>query len=640
MKQLFTFLIFSFFTGSFLYAQEPTVQDCYGAKTICQESYDEPTPYQYSGQGNYYDEIQTENDDPCVTQENNGVWYSFTAQSSGDLRFTITPHDTLDDYDWIVFDVTNATCTDIATEANPYIISSNTYGGSADDGLPEGWDGLTGANSNISGGNAGTCNGNGPDNGPPFNDDIPVEKGNSYFLYVSNWSGSENGYFIDFSASTAQIYDDAGPWVTGITDAAECEGNELTIRTNENVKCQGVDKTYFSLTKDGSAVDISEAYSDICREGGQQTRSFHITTTNNFQGGDYKLRLVKPLQDVCNNSGDLASFDFSLGPTIQNVTHTNIDCYGDTDGQISIDATTPASSISYSINNGTDFFDNNGSFDNLSAGEYQVAIKDDQNCRVQGDKVTITQPDEVIIDNIDKKNVEGCYGDETGQISISASGGTGSINYSIDGSNFSADGLFQQLAAGEYTPVVKDANDCEKTGQSVQLTQPDSITFSYDSQDVTGCDGEANGSISVTSQGGTGEHIYTLNGSQSQSQGTFNGLDQGNYAITISDVNNCTAGFEVYIDADYLDCLEIPTVFTPNGDGVNDQWQMLYIHLYPDSKVYIFDRWGKLLTTYNPSQQDWNGICQQKKLPVDTYFYKLELDKKKLTINGTITIIY
>jgi hypothetical protein len=82
-------LIFIVFSDVGILAQVPTVQDCLGAIPICQNSYS--TTNSYTGIGNYGNEIN--NATSCLDPgESNSVWYTFTAQTSGNFSFVLTPN--------------------------------------------------------------------------------------------------------------------------------------------------------------------------------------------------------------------------------------------------------------------------------------------------------------------------------------------------------------------------------------------------------------------------------------------------------------------------------------------------------------------------------------------------------------------
>jgi len=74
--------------------------------------------------------------------------------------------------------------------------------------------------------------------------------------------------------------------------------------------------------------------------------------------------------------------------------------------------------------------------------------------------------------------------------------------------------------------------------------------------------------------------------------------------------------------------ITIPSGFTPNGDQVNDVWEIVNISQYPNSHVVIYDRAGQIVfktTGYNILNNYWDGTNGGKELPVSTYFYVIDL---------------
>ena len=119
----------------------PTVQDCWGAIPVCQTTYNEVISY--SGTGAVVD-VPTGLGCPkfCLgSGEMNGVWYRFTAQTTGLLDFRITPYNSSDDYDWALFNLTSNSCSDLPNinSISPNLQISCNW---TDDYL-----GITGANS-------------------------------------------------------------------------------------------------------------------------------------------------------------------------------------------------------------------------------------------------------------------------------------------------------------------------------------------------------------------------------------------------------------------------------------------------------------------------------------------------------------
>jgi hypothetical protein len=108
--------------------------------------------------------------------------------------------------------------------------------------------------------------------------------------------------------------------------------------------------------------------------------------------------------------------------------------------------------------------------------------------------------------SINKQNVT-CYLDSDGFITITASGATGSIQYSIDdGTTFQSSNSFHSLSAKSYYLVVKD--DINSIDTIITITQPNRLTPIIDSLKHVSCFGSADGYISLAPTGGNGGYTY------------------------------------------------------------------------------------------------------------------------------------
>lgn len=112
-----------------------------------------------------------------------------------------------------------------------------------------------------------------------------------------------------------------------------------------------------------------------------------------------------------------------------------------------------------------------------------------------------------------------------------------------------------------------------------------------------------------------GNYSYSLDNANFQAGDTFYGLEPGLYTVYVKDDNGCgTVSQNVYL-------LAYPKFFTPNGDGYNDFWQIYYASQEPDLKVYIFDRYGKLLTGFGSDSLGWDGKYNGRDLPSTDYWF-------------------
>ena len=221
-------------------------------------------------------------------------------------------------------------------------------------------------------------------------------------------------------------------------------------------------------------------------------------------------------------------------------------CYGDNTGSINILAAGGYGTLTYSIDTGNTYV-TSGYFSNLYANDYFVIIKDLNNCKDTTPIITINQPSQVVINSITKEDVTTCYGDSTGSITISASGGSGSLKYSINnGQSFSNSNFFNSLPAGDYYILVADSNNCQAGPSTVTITQPPYLTINnvvYNN--ITGCYGDSTGTIQIIASGGTPTLMYSIdNGNTFQLLNYFDTLPSGTYYPIVKDGAGCTANWD------------------------------------------------------------------------------------------------
>jgi gliding motility-associated-like protein len=83
----------------------------------------------------------------------------------------------------------------------------------------------------------------------------------------------------------------------------------------------------------------------------------------------------------------------------------------------------------------------------------------------------------------------------------------------------------------------------------------------------------------------------------------------------------------------------IPNAFSPNGDGINDTWQIEYLESYPGTTVDIFNRYGQKVFSSVGYTKPWDGKYNGKVLPVGTYYYVINPKNGRSTMSGSVTII-
>ncbi len=119
----------------------------------------------------------------------------------------------------------------------------------------------------------------------------------------------------------------------------------------------------------------------------------------------------------------------------------------------------------------------------------------------------------------------------------------------------------------------------------------------------------------------------------------------GEQFISVEVINpaGCSGSDEIHIQPCSPEAFfaNIANTITPNNDNVNDTWQIDEAMAYPEIEIEIFDRWGRLVWRSSRGYtENWDGRNMNgKELPMDSYFYVINLNDGSDLMNGTITII-
>jgi len=114
-------------------------------------------------------------------------------------------------------------------------------------------------------------------------------------------------------------------------------------------------------------------------------------------------------------------------------------------------------------------------------------------------------------------------------------------------------------------------------------------------------------------------------------------LTDTRYTIKVSTANGCTAEDTMLIKI--LKNPRIPNAFSPNGDGINDVWQIANINSYPAATISIFNRYGQQVFYATGDSDAWDGKNNGKPLPVGTYYYIIDAKTGRKPFRGSVTIL-
>lgn len=532
-------------------------QDCTSAIPLCQ-----PLSFQgaFVGTGNLPQEINSSNS--CLGGgEVNSVWFETTIVASGNFNFTIFPNNTVDDYDWAVYDLTTSSCADIFS--NPALEISCNFSGNS---------GNTGPNGNA-----------GAQNEPA----IPVTAGTNLLIVVSNWSGSANGFTIDPTASTATLGCDSSCFdslynvsVTAINDFTcgnPCDGSAY-------VTINGGSPPY-SIQWSDPAQTTNDTISNLC--GGDyhviitdslgcvRTGSVQITTTSlslfSFNSTPADCGQCNgSIQSAVNGGVPPYSYSWSpagTGPNPTNlcpgvytlvvtdsvgcsitgtvtlnstfidtvaISNTPTTCTGICDGTASVNlvCSNPPCTVDWLDDTYTSIGQSGNTATGLCPGTYFALVQDALGCSTY---VGTVLQDGSLSATI-SVNPASC--NCLGSITVNPIGGAGGYEYSFDGgATWVTTNVLGNLCGGIYPVLVRDSLGCESdTVQSFISSTPFSISI-LNATDSLSCQGLCNGLITTTQTGGALpiSYVWSNNGVSAQQ---YN-LCAGTYSVIAQDANGC-----------------------------------------------------------------------------------------------------
>lgn len=226
----------------------------------------------------------------------------------------------------------------------------------------------------------------------------------------------------------------------------------------------------------------------------------------------------------------------TAGPSVT-ATVTPVSC-GATDGIITANGTGGTGLLQYSINGTT--FQSSNLFSGLATGSYTITVKDANGC-ISTTTVSISNASGL---SLTASSIATPCSGNNGSITATATGGIGTLQYSINGITFQSSNFFSGVAAGTYTATVKDANGCTATATvTVGIVFAPTVTASV----VNANCNSINGIITASGSGGTAPLEYSINGVTYQSSGIFTGVAPGSYTVTVKDAAGCTATVAVTI---------------------------------------------------------------------------------------------
>jgi hypothetical protein len=570
--------------------KEPT-GDCPTASVLCDKS---PFVVQ-SVTGAGKDNEVTFAEAPCFVGgsggniESNSTWFKWTCEKAGTLTFVLTPLKDEDDIDFVVFELPNGLDNCSGKKTLRCMASGESLGGCKLLG-PTGLRVGSTDTEEDSGCKAGKDN---------FLAPLDMEVGKSYAIMINNFTSTKSGFRMEFGGTSTflgpqakfvsnsltkklcygqkiEFTDDSKTsggtskivkwsWdfgvggsprktedvVGGVTHGVvyNTPGKRYVVLTIESDKgcqvtaidtfvvdscCRTYNRLDFNpLVKNLQCQDILEGSIDLNVTSNSKPITYQWSygaKTGSISGlgsGQYTVTIANAA--TCDT---ILKFNVIAPPPI--VTDTIIKrptCNGGQDGAITLNPRGGIAPYTYDWGNG---YVPINTLTNLKVGKYPVLIKDQGGCQ----KLIIVDLRELELNldpAIEAFRLPKCFGSQDGSIDLRVINGAAPFEYDF-GTGFQNSNTLNNIGAGKYNVIVKDANNCKGT-YLFDITQPDLLTATVDSS-VISCFGANDGQAFAKVEGGTPGYVFVW--SNNKIGENIEKLAPGGYTVTVTDKNGCT----------------------------------------------------------------------------------------------------
>src|SRR5690554_4052846 len=281
---------------------------------------------------------------------------------------------------------------------------------------------------------------------------------------------------------------------------------------------------------------------------------------------------------------------------------------------------------------------------NLPDGVHTLTITDGAGCTVTTSSYTVsTSPNPVIDASNASLTDASCAGGDGGITGITLTGGTAPFTYTWNGTVTPSTDLLN-VGAGTYVLTVTDFNGCTVTAgpytingavvPTIDITVPDQYINVGDVVNINTVYTPLNGTLVWSPNEGL-DCTTCADPNATPSESTM-------YVVTITSPDGCTSQDSIFIEIDEpCGKIQLPTVFSPNGDGLNDQFCVIGNCIF-SMQLQIFNRWGEKMFETNDVNECWDGTFRGELVNTGTYIFKLNgvrSDGSNFEESGNINLV-
>ncbi|SFF47115.1 gliding motility-associated C-terminal domain-containing protein [Thermoflexibacter ruber] len=411
------------------------------------------------------------------------------------------------------------------------------------------------------------------------------------------------------------------PTIVQGTTVEFCQGDNAVLQTL--VKGTGyVYRWFFSETATGVFTQAS----------GNSTSDTYITTISGF----YRLEISR--QGCGSNVSETIAVISKPRPTLTFATPKTIEICEGSNLQLAAEEVVGAS-YAWRGANGFSSSLRNPSINNITnsgRGFYVLTITGANACTITDSVEVKVNPrptfTTAITDNV-------CANDRNGLIRLTF---TGNLQFRLGNTgNFQSVSSFNNLATGSYTVSARNEQGCESSQTvTIRATNP--------------AGAQVNAGADVSIQKGAAVRLLATNAVSyrwSPAEGLSNPeiadpvaspRQTTTYTVTGTDRNGCTTTDEVIVTVIDNGEIVVKNLLTPDGNGINDTWEIINIERYPDAEIKVYDRWGLEVFSTVGYRNNWDGRSKSgEKLPDGAYYYQVSvtINGQRRTITGGMNIM-
>ncbi len=358
---------------------------------------------------------------------------------------------------------------------------------------------------------------------------VTAQGGTGNYTYYFNGVSNATGVFSDIYAGTDYNW--------SVTDENDCEDSG-TLDVSEPTLLDGDASVTTAIDCNGETATVT-----VTAQGGTGNYTYYFNGVSNatgvfsgiYAGTDYNWSVTD--ENDCEDSGTLDVSEPTLLDGDASVT-TAIDCNGET-ATVTVTAQGGTGNYTYYFNGVSNA---TGVFSGIYAGtDYNWSVTDENDCEDSG-TLDVSEPTLLTCDANQVSQVT-IFGHKDGVATVTPMGGTGPYTYLWDNGDERA--TADTLSAGYHEVTVTDANSCETTC-GITIGQPGELTCDVDLNFDVDCFGEANGSATVSANGGVGSYIFLWDNGDTRA--TADTLRAGIHTVTVTDENGAETSCNVTIN--------------------------------------------------------------------------------------------